>query len=201
MVEEVTPPVFAPMAVLPTPLVVARPAPFGPLAMVATLEEDELQCVLSVTSWVVASLNVPVAVNCCGLPSATEGAAGVMAIELSVPLLTVRTVVPLIPEALAVMVAVPSFLPLATPVERIEAICGFDDFHDKPLRFDVVLLSLKVPMAVSLINVCCWILGLAGLMAMLTRFTTETVRPVEPLTEPTVALIVVVPAATLEASP
>lgn len=43
MVEEVTPPVFAPMAVLPTPLVVARPAPLGPLAMVATLEEDELQ--------------------------------------------------------------------------------------------------------------------------------------------------------------
>ena len=153
------------------------------------------------TSWVVASLKVPVAVNCCGLPSATDGVAGVMAMDASVPLLTVRVVVPLTPEALTVMVTLPSFLPLATPVERMEANCGFDDFHDKPLRFDVVLPSLKVPMAVNLINVCCWIRGFAGVTAMLTRFTTETVRPVEPFTEPTVAVMVVVPAATLVASP
>ncbi len=31
------------MFVVPTPVVVAKPAPFGPFAMVATLEEDELQ--------------------------------------------------------------------------------------------------------------------------------------------------------------
>ena len=153
------------------------------------------------TSWVVASLKVPVAVNCCELPSATDEAAGVMAIELSVPLLTVRVVVPLTPEALTVMVTLPSFLPLATPVERMEANCGFDDFHDKPLRFDDVLPSLKVPIAVNLINVCCCIRGLAGVMARLTRFTTEMVRPVEPVTEPTVAVMVVVPAPTLVASP
>jgi len=157
--------------------------------------------VLSVTSWVVASLKVPVAVNCCELPSATDEAAGVMAIELSVPLLTVRVVVPLTPEALTVMVTLPSFLPLATPVERMEANCGFDDFHDKPLRFDDVLPSLNVPMAVNLINVCCWIRGFAGVTARPTRFTTETVRSVEPFTEPTVAVMVVVPAATLVASP
>ena len=39
----VTPPEVAPMLVLPTPVVVAKPAPLGPFAMVATLEEDELQ--------------------------------------------------------------------------------------------------------------------------------------------------------------
>lgn len=156
---------------------------------------------MSVTSWVVASLKVPVAVNCCGLPRATEEAAGVIAIEASVPLLTVRVVVPLTPEALTVMVAVPTFLPLATPVERIDANCGFDDFHVRPLRLDDVLPSLKVPIAVNLINVWRCTRGSAGLMARLTRFTAETVRPVEPLTEPTVAVMVVVPAATLEASP
>lgn len=43
VVDEVVPPVFAPMEVVPTPLVVARPAPFGPLAMVATLDKEELQ--------------------------------------------------------------------------------------------------------------------------------------------------------------
>jgi len=43
VVDEVIPPVFPPMEVVPTPLVVARPAPFGPLAIVATLDEEELQ--------------------------------------------------------------------------------------------------------------------------------------------------------------
>lgn len=43
VVDDVTPLVFAPMEVLPTAIVVARPAPFGPLAMVATLDEEELQ--------------------------------------------------------------------------------------------------------------------------------------------------------------
>lgn len=119
----------------------------------------------------------------------------------SVALLTVTVVVPLIPEAVAVMVTLPSFLPLTTPVERMEAICGLDDFHVKPLRLLVVLPSLKVPMAVNLSNVCCCILGLAGLMAMLTRSTAATVRPVEPLMEPEVAVMVTLPAATLETSP
>lgn len=139
--------------------------------------------------------------NCCVLPSATDESAGVIAIELRVPLLTVRVVVPLIPEALAVIVTLPSFLPLTMPEERTEAICGFDDFHVKPLRLVVVLPSLKVPMAVNLSNVCCCILGFAGLMAMLTRSTAATVRPVEPLMEPDVAVMVTLPAATLDASP
>jgi len=43
VVDEVMPPVFAPITLVPIPLVVARPAPFGPLAMVATLEEEEFQ--------------------------------------------------------------------------------------------------------------------------------------------------------------
>ena len=186
---------------LPVTTVVARPAVPGPFAMVATLAADELQCVLSVTSCVLESLNVAVAVNCCVLPTATFGAAGVIAIDDSVALLTVSVVVPVTPEALAEMVTEPSFLPLATPVERMEAMFGWFDFHARPLRLVATLESLNVPLAVNLISVCRWIVGLAGLMLMLTRCAVETVSVVEPPTEPKVAAMVVVPVATLEASP
>ena len=119
MVELVTPPELAPIVVVPIPLAVANPAMLGAFAMVATLEEDELQCVVSVTSCTVLSLNVPVATNCCVLPSATDGVSGEIAIETKVPLLTVSVVVPVIPDAVARIVTLPFFLPCATPELRI----------------------------------------------------------------------------------
>src|SRR5262245_53678374 len=63
-VEAVIPLRFTPMVVVPVAKVVARPALTGALAIVATDATAELQCELMVTSWVVPSLNVPVAVNC-----------------------------------------------------------------------------------------------------------------------------------------
>ena len=45
------------------------------------------------------------------------------------------------------------------------------------------------------------ILGLAGLMVIETRCAVETVSPVDPLTDPKVALMVVLPVATLAARP
>src|SRR5207249_8608810 len=90
VVELMTPPELAPIVVVPIPLAVANPAMLGAFAIVATLEEDELQCVVSVTSCTVLSLNVPVATNCCVLPSATDGVSGEIAIDTKVPLLTDR---------------------------------------------------------------------------------------------------------------
>ncbi len=75
----------------------------------ATGAIDELQCAFSVTSCMVPSLNVPVAVNCCVVPAATEVFAGVITIETSVPVLTVSVVVAFSLKAVAVMVAVPPF--------------------------------------------------------------------------------------------
>lgn len=147
------------------------------------------------------SLNVPVAVNCCVLPSVTVGFAGVMAMEVKVALLTVSKVVPATPEALAVIVTEPSFLPLATPLERIEAMFGWFDFQDKPLRLLAILPSLKVPLAVNRMSVCSSTFGFAGLMVMLTRCALETVSDAGPLTAPKVAIIVLVPIVTLEATP
>lgn len=79
--------------------------------MVATLAEDELQWLLSVTSCVLASLKVPVATNCCVLPALAVGAAGVIASDTSVPVPTVRVVLPFTPEEDAEIVTVPPFLP------------------------------------------------------------------------------------------
>jgi len=87
--------------------------------MVATLAAEELKCVLNVMSCVLASLKVPVAVNCSVTPRLTDGLAGVRAIEVSVPVPTVSVVVPVTPDAVAEMVTVPAFLPWAKPDFRI----------------------------------------------------------------------------------
>ena len=99
--------------VVPKPVVVAKPAPLGPFATVATLDEDELQWVVRVMSCGVAlPLNVPFAANCWVLPLVTVGAAGVIAIAVRVPLKTVRVVVAGgTPETVAVIVTDPVFLP------------------------------------------------------------------------------------------
>lgn len=87
------------------------------------------------------------------------------------------------------------------PVLRIEARFGFDDFHDRPERFVLVLLSLNVPVAVNLMIVPFSILGFAGLIAIETSFAVDTVSVVDPLTVPDTALMVVLPVATLLATP
>ena len=129
------------------------------------------------------------------------GATGVMVIETNVPVPIVRVVVPVMPEEEAEIVTVPPFFPWAIPVERIEARFGFEDFHETPLRFVATLSSLNVPVAVNLINVPFAILGVAGVIAIDTRWAVVTVRPVVPLISPNVAFIVVLPFAILAASP
>lgn len=152
-------------------------------------------------SWVLPSLKVPVATNCWTLPAGAVTVAGVTASETRVPLPTVKVVVPVTPDADAEIVTVPAFLPCAIPVERIEAMFGLEDFQVSPLRFEATLPSLNVPVAVNLITVLLEILGLAGFMVMETSWEVETVRVVEPLTEPKSALMVVAPGATLVARP
>jgi hypothetical protein len=117
-VDDVTPPELAPIALLPVFFVVARPATLGAFATVATLADDELQCVVKVISCVVPSLNDPVAVNCSVLPSVTVGFAGPTAIDVSVPVPTVTVVVPVTPEALAETVTLPPFFPCTRPDAR-----------------------------------------------------------------------------------
>jgi len=163
------PPEFAPIVLVPALLQFAKPATLGALAMVATLAEDELQWLFNVMSCVLPSLNVPVATNSCVVPAAAVGADGVRTSETSVPVPTVKVVLPLTPEADAVIVAVPPFLPCARPDPRTEAIFGLEDFHETPLKLVATLPSLNVPVAVNLIEVPLAMRGFAGATVIETR--------------------------------
>src|SRR5207245_10319230 len=75
-VEPVMLPLVAEIVEVPAPTVVASPV----LLMVATVAVPEAHTALASTC-VELSLNVPVAVNCCVSPLATEGFAAVTAID------------------------------------------------------------------------------------------------------------------------
>lgn len=109
--------------------------------------------------------------------------------------------VPLTPEADAVMVTVPPFLLCAIPDERTEAIFGFDDFQLRPARFPPELPSLNVPVAVNWMEVRAAILGFGGLIVIPIKCAVETVSAVEPLIFPKAAEIVLLPVATLVTTP
>jgi hypothetical protein len=76
-----------------------------------------------------------------------------------------------------------------------------DDFHERPLRLVAVLPSLNVPVALNFKAVPAAIWALAGFTTIETNLTFDTVKDVEPVTEPNVAEIAVVPAATLLTRP
>src|ERR1700731_995204 len=101
------------MVVDPRPTAVASPA----VLIVATLAAEELHVAVLVRFCVLASVYVPVAVNCCALPLAIDGFAGVTAIDTNVGAVTVRlSPGEVTPLKLAVMVTgPPAFTPVARP--------------------------------------------------------------------------------------
>lgn len=92
-------------------MVVARPLPFTVAIEVA----EEVHVTPLVNTCMVPLLYVPVAVNCCVFPAATDTGLGVTEIEVNtVP--TVKAAVPWTVPKLAVIVAVPVETPFARPV-------------------------------------------------------------------------------------
>ena len=131
VVVAIVPPRFTPIVVVPVLNVVASPAFTGAFATVATLGIVELQCELMLTSCVDPSLKVASATNCCVLPCATVGFAGVMSIETSVPVPIVTVVDPVTPDADAVIVSVPAFFACRIPLPRMFPRLFFDDRHER----------------------------------------------------------------------
>jgi hypothetical protein len=66
------------MVLLPGATPLAKPV----LLIIATAGFEELQIALSVKLWVLPSLYIPVAVNCCVLPFAIDGSAEATAIDV-----------------------------------------------------------------------------------------------------------------------
>jgi hypothetical protein len=100
---------------------------------------------------VVPSLNVPVAANCCAAPLVIVGFIGVTVMDWRVAAVTVSVVEPAMEDDVAVIVEVPTVVPVARPAAVMVAAAVFDELHVAlAVRFCVVP-SLKVPVAVN----CC----------------------------------------------
>ena len=188
-----TPARVAVMVVVPGIRVVAKP----PAAIVATELSELVQVAVVVISAVEASEYVPVAVNCWVLPAATDGAAGVTAIETSSAPVTVKVVLPLMSPKVAVMVVVPGVRVVAKPpaaivateVSELDQVTVEDISAVEPLEY--------VPVAVN-----CWVWpagidGLSGVTTMASSTLEATVRVVVSLISPDVAVMVVVPSVRL----
>ena len=106
-VEPATELAVAVIVAVPIPALVARPCVPLLLLTTATMLELELQVAAVVTSCVLPSVKVPVAVNCCVVPRGIEGLGGAMAIDTSMAGVTVSVPEPLIEPEVAVIVVVP----------------------------------------------------------------------------------------------
>jgi hypothetical protein len=174
---------------VPTPAPLARPDAL----IVAVVVVPDDQVTVDVRFWVVPSLNVPVAVNCCVVPLVIEGFAGVTAIDCSVAAVTVSNVDPEIDDDVAVIVEVPTPAPLARPAALIVAVAVVpEDQVTVDVRF-CVEPSLNVPVAVNCCVAPLVIDGFTGVTAIDCNVAAVTERTVEPLIAPDVALIVDVP--------
>ena len=181
---------------LPGATLVARPA----LLIVATAGLEELHSTDPDMSCVPLSLKVPVATNCLVVPVAIDGFAGVTASDTRVAPVTVRDAVPVTDPEATVMVALPVPRLLANPFELIDATALAPEDHVTEVN-GCVLPSSKLPTAVNCCVVPNAIDAVAGLTVIEVKCAATTVNTVLSLSEPTVAVIVVEPAASVVAMP
>jgi hypothetical protein len=164
-----------------------------PLLTVAIAVADEVQVTVPVRFFVVPSLYVPVAVNCCFCPAATDGDAGTTEIDVNTAAVTVNVAEPwIVPEA-AMIAAVPFATLVASPPLLTVAIIDADEVQVTVLVRFCVVLSLYVPVAVN----CCGYPAATdagpGVTAIEANTGAVTVNMAEPWIVPNVAAIVVVP--------
>lgn len=125
MAEPETKAKLAVIVELPGVSVLARPEPLT----VAILPSLDVQVTELLTSCVVKSLKVAVAVNCCVAPAATDGLMGVTVIEETTALVTVTRVPPLIEPETAETVALPVADVLTKPLLSTVAMVGSEEFQ------------------------------------------------------------------------
>lgn len=134
------------------------------------------------------------AVNCWEVPKAIVGIAGVMLISCKTAFVTVRTVLPVFPPKVAVMVAEPAPTDEAKPsLAPMVATAGLDELHAACIVRSWTVLSVKIPVAVH-----CWllpsaILGFVGVTSTDTSAADVTVSVVLPKIDPDVAMMLVEP--------
>src|SRR5438270_10401261 len=140
---------YADMYVVPAPMAVTSPV----LPAVTTVVSLELQVAELVTSCVLPSVYVPVAVNCWVVPLTIDAFAGFIAMEDTIGGVTVNVAVPATLPEVAVMVVLPGLTLDASPEVLIVAVDAFEEFHVAVEVRSCWLPSLNVPVAKN----CCWI--------------------------------------------
>lgn len=113
---------------------------------------DEAHVTWLVKSLVLPSPKVPVAVNCCVPPELRVAEVGLIAIEASAVAVTVMVEVDVKLPEVAVMVALPAFTPVTRPAVDTVAMVLSELDQVTEFVLSSVLLSSKVPVAVS-----CWV--------------------------------------------
>lgn len=190
---------------VPAPTLSDKPSLPAVLLIVATVPSFEVHAAEVVRSCVLPSVYVPVAVNCCVVPIAMDALGGVTAIETSTAGVTVNVVFPDTAPDSAAIVVVPLPTPEADPFRPaallIVATPGLDELHRAVLVISCWVRSLKVAVAENCCVVPKGMLGIAGVTATDTTIAGVTVSPVEPLTPPTAAPMVVCPVPALLACP
>jgi hypothetical protein len=129
----------------PAEMAVARPVE----AMVATEGVADDQTTLLVRFWVLPSLNVPVAVNCCVAFLITAGLAGVTTRDFNVAATTVKDIEDVKPPDAAVMALLPADFALTSPAAFIVATAVFCEVHATLVVMSWVEPSLKCPVAAN----------------------------------------------------
>jgi hypothetical protein len=119
------------------------------LLMVATVVSDELQTTVVVRFCVDPSVYDPVAVNCCFVPFAILGLAGVIEMEPSVAGVTVSVEDPDTPPDTAVIVQEPAAVAVASPELLIVETPVLDELQVAEAVRSWVELSENVPVAVN----------------------------------------------------
>ena len=120
MVLPLTDPRVAVIVVWPGATPVERPL----VAIVATVDAEELQLTAFVTSCWLPSLKLPVAVNCWVAPATKLRFAGLTAMDDRVAEVTVKVEDPATEPAVAVIVVCPALAELATPLVAMVATVG-----------------------------------------------------------------------------
>jgi hypothetical protein len=161
---------------------------------VATAVLSDAQLTSRVILCVLASLNVPVAVNDNLDPGAIVRPVGVTEIDTTWALLTVSVTELLAVPSVAVMVVAPGLRPFATPLLLpIFATPELEELHDACVVRSRVLPSLKVPIAEN-----CWLVLAAIVVSPCTiaseaRLAAFTLKDAVPWTEAEAAVIVTLP--------
>ena len=137
------------MLAVPGPVLAASPVLFT----VAVDNVSETQVTEELRSCVLPSLKVPIAANCCVVPRAIDGYAGVTAIDSKIAAVTLSVVLLIMDPEVAVICAEPVPTVVANPIELVAllivAIVSAFELHCTNLVKSCVLPSVKAPVATN----------------------------------------------------